>query len=101
MRTMEQVEKPEPFTVIVNCGSPAARTLGAIDVVAGSGFVLATPKLFALDDCAFVITICTSPALMRVCDVPPAPGMASTFVPPAGAVTTTSYVPDSRKPKLY
>src|SRR5213075_1232522 len=42
-----------------------------------------------------------SPAPMRVCVVPPLPAIASTFVPPAGGVTTTSYVPDSRSPKLY
>src|SRR5262249_10313264 len=90
IRTTEHVEKLEPFTVSENCGSPAARTLGKIDDVAGSGFELATTKLLALDDCAFVITICTSLALMRVCDVPPTPATASTLVPPAGGGTTTS-----------
>ena len=101
MRTIEQVLKLEPFTVSGNCGSPAARVLGTMDVVAGNGFVLATTKLFALDCCAFVITICTSEALMRVCVVAPVPATASTLVPPAGAVTSTSYVPLSRLPKLY
>src|SRR6185295_15598797 len=47
MRTTEQVEKLEPLTVSENCGSPADRTLGKIDAVAGRGFVLATTKLFA------------------------------------------------------
>src|SRR6185369_14650026 len=44
IRTIEHAEKPEPFTVSENCGSPAERTLGAIEVVAGDGFVLATAK---------------------------------------------------------
>ena len=34
--------------------------------------------------------------LTRVCDVPPTPATASTLVPPAGGVTTTSYVALSR-----
>ena len=80
-RTMEHVEKPVPFTVIENWGSPTERTFGEIFVVTGADLFCATTKWLALELCAFVITICTSLALIRVCDVAPLPAMASTLVP--------------------
>ena len=95
-RTIEHGVKPEPSTVSVNPGPPAVREPGTIPVVAGAGRGAVTAKTLAPEAWAFVRAISRSLALTRLCELPPAPGTASTAAPPAAGTTTTSYVPDSR-----
>ena len=89
-RTTEQGVKSEPLTVSVKAGSPACFELGSISAAAGAGRTEVTAKLLPPEVWAFVITISRSAEPTRVCELPPAPGTASTAEPPGGGVTTTS-----------